>query len=291
MATSLKKTTKRKKAPARDPFRYGWRVVCKRDSRGVEHYREIPLKLSDFLHPREGDHFVDNAMHEDICSNLKSFLLWWAAEQRGVVVQRNMRIDFGVPGLKPLGPDISAFRNVPADVDPFRGTFRVAKLGAISLFVVEVTSPSTRKIDLNQKVKKYEQAGVPCYVIVDQEPTASGYRLRLLGYRASPAGFVPILLDERGRLWLAEAKIWLAIEDNKLVCYDENNVRLKEYTEEVQARQQAEEEKERAEKEKERAEKKLAKEARERKVMEKRLREMEAELQRLRNKGNSPSEP
>jgi len=70
--------------------------------------------------------------------------------------------------------------------------------------------------------------------------------------------------NERGRLWLEPVRLWPAVENNELVCYDETGTPVADYTEVVAARALAEARAEAA---------------------EARLRELEAELHRLRGNG------
>src|SRR5262249_22045640 len=68
------------------------------------------------------------------------------------------------------------------------------------------------------KVEHYHRARVPLYVIVDQEKE-DGPR-RLVGYRDTPEGYVPLVPDEQGRLALEPLGVLLGLRDNRIVCYD-----------------------------------------------------------------------
>ena len=104
-------------------------------------------------------------------------------------------------------------------------------------------------------------------------------------------------LDERGWLWLESVNVWLAVNEQDVVCYDGvTEEPLGDYTalkgENLEARERAEAERQRAEAERERAEAERQRadaqsqradaEAQSRMVAEERLRELEAELSRLR---------
>src|SRR5204862_221599 len=112
------------------------------------------------------------------------------------------RTDWGVEEVKPHGPDLGVFVNVSKPWDRFKGTFKVAEVGAKPVLVIEVTSPNTRSNDLIDKVTEYYKAGVPLYAIVDYRPEVDERQVHVLGYEATPKGYVRIPLDERGRLWL-----------------------------------------------------------------------------------------
>ncbi|NJN68767.1 MAG: Uma2 family endonuclease, partial [Chloroflexaceae bacterium] len=52
-----------------DPFRYGWRYVCRR-SNGREEWERVPLTEEDVLHPQMEDHIVQSDTHYRICHYL-----------------------------------------------------------------------------------------------------------------------------------------------------------------------------------------------------------------------------
>jgi len=249
-----------------DPWRYGSRYLRREGPDGAVSYEEVPLRKEDLLHPEEGDRPVLTEGHVNDCSYLRDVFKTWAAGKLDALVLSDHRVDWQVPGLRPLGPDVVVFRNVHRPWDPERGTFPVADFGARTLLVIEVTSPDTRVNDLGIKVGLYHRAGVPFYAVVDRHQTRGGLDLRLLGYRADPADptqYAHVAPDERGRLWLDQARMWLAAENGRAVCYDEQGNRIPDYPQ-------------------------LAVDAR---AAVDRIKELEAELQRLRAqaKGGPPN--
>jgi colicin import membrane protein len=248
-----------------DPWRLGWRYLPEVGPDGKTRYKQVPLTQDDLLHPQEEDFIVNNGVHDDICTYLRNALFAHFAGRPDVVVLHDYRVDWGVEGVQPLGPDFSVFDNVRVPWDRMRGTFYVAELDARPLLAIEVTSPTTRKVDLDEKVDLYFRACIPYYAIVDPRPLPKdGYEILLMGYQFdSPKRrkYHRDRLDERGRLWLETIGLWLAPEGEVLACYDEQGRRLMEHVEAVQAVQQAQLRVETA---------------------EARLKEMEAELQRLR---------
>ncbi len=167
-----------------------------------------------------------------------------------------------------------------------------ADFRARTLLVIEVTSPDTRANDLGVKVEFYHRVGALFYAIVDRHETRRGVDLRLIGYRADPATpdhFLEAPPDERGRLWLVPAHLWLTVEDGRAVLYDENGRRIPDYAEvvrtagEAEARARAESEARKA------AEDQALAEAEKRRAAEARMKEMEAELRRLRGEGGPPN--
>ena len=138
------------------------------------------------------------------------------------------RIAWDTPGIRPHGPDVAVILGV-RERRPWR-TFDVAAEGVRPALIVELTSPATASLDRSDKLEQYEQVGVPQYVIVD---AVRGERLvapRLLGYRLGPAGYQGQAPDERGRLWLEVARLWLGVADGELVCYDEADRPVGDYT-------------------------------------------------------------
>jgi hypothetical protein len=197
------------------------------------------------------------------------------------VIYRDQRIDWGAAGIEPHGPDLAVLES-PKNLPRQLGTLQIRECGAHPLLVIEVTSPTTREVDLDEKVVEYDLAGVPFYAIVDRRFRNEREELRLLAYRATDQGYVRVRLDARGWLALEPIDLWLEIEDHHLVCRDAQGQRLLDYQEVVQAyraevlaRKEAEA---RAEQERARAEAEIQA----RQQAEERIRHLEAEVNRLR---------
>jgi Uma2 family endonuclease len=308
MSTALKPAPEDR--PELDAFRYGWRYAWKAGPNGQQKRVRVPLTQADVLHPQEDDFIVQNPAHEEDCHYLKTVLTAHLAGRAGVAIFRDLRIDWGVAGHQPLGPDLAVLANVPEDLPRQLGTLQVRETGARPLLVLEVTSPTTRDLDLDEKVVEYDLAGVPFYAIVDRRVRNEREELRLLAYRATTQGYVRVKLDVQGWLALETIQLWLRIEDHHLVCRDEHGQRLLNYQEvveayraEVQARQEAEAraeaERTRAEAERTRAEAERTRaeaeaqarqqaeqraqaEAQARQQAEERIRQLEVELNHLR---------
>src|SRR5205807_701111 len=115
----------------------------------------------------------------------------------------------------------------------------VAREGTRPALVVEMVSPDTRENDVTHKVRLYHRAGVPDYVIIDQQ--REGGPRRLLHYRHAPAGYEEVPPDAQGRVPLAAVGLLLGLRDNALVCHDAaTGEELREYAQEFRAREQAE---------------------------------------------------
>lgn len=213
-AANKKKTARSPEQP--DPFRFGWRYVCKNGGSV-----QVPLTLDDVLHPQEGDQIPENTQQEKDRRYLANVLEWRVAD-RPVLVLSDCLINWGVPGLGNHSPDISVFEGVQNRNRVWK-TFVVAQEGARPLLTIEVVSPDAhapqaRNNDVVTKVAEYHRAKVPLYVIVDQEKE-NGPR-QLVGYRYEADQFVRLPLDEQGRLLLGPLRLWLQLRDERVVCFD-----------------------------------------------------------------------
>lgn len=275
MNIRVQPTPKPDPIPQEDPWYYGWRYVEQIDPDGKAKRVQVPLTEEDVLHPQEDDFIVQNEDHDEDCYYLRTVLTAHLADQPGLHVFHDMRMDWGVASIEPHGPDIAVIANVPAE-RPFQmGTLHLAEVSARPLLVIEVTSPSTREGDLDDKVLEYSQVGVPFYAIVDRRLHAGREEIRLLAYRATPEGYVRVKLDAQGWLALEPIGLWLGIEGRHIVCRNAQGQRLLNYQEvthayrDAEARAQAEAQARQAE-------------AQARQRAEERLLQLEAELNRLR---------
>ena len=160
-------------------------------------------------------------------------------------------------------------------------TFDVAAEGARPEVVVEVTSPDTRKNDVEDKFDFYRRAKVPLYVIADGiQDDEHGRKLELKAYRYARGRYVKVRPDARGWIWLDVVGLWLGVTQDprtgydRLACYDPEGRELGDYTAVSQAL--AAEAEARAA-----AERQAAAEARARAAAETRVRELEAIIKRL----------
>ncbi len=212
-----------KRAPATpDPFRFGWRDVQQIGPDGSKQWVQVPLTLDDVLHPQEGDHIPDNNQQCIDGNYLYNVLKLRLADKPHAVVFEDVLIDWGVPGLRNHSPDISVFDGVS---DPERnwGTFPVAAEGARPVLAIEIVSPDAhdrqaRDNDVVTKVREYYRAGVPLYVILDQE-RVDGPR-QLIGYRRGARKYVRMRPNRQGRLLLEPVRLWLGLRDERAVCWD-----------------------------------------------------------------------
>ncbi len=172
--------------PDRDPYFYGWRDVVIRDEKGRRVVRQ-PLTREDALHPHEGDCMPQNRDHDRDVTYLRDVLVTQLQGEPTTLVAHDLLILWGVPGLKNHSPDLVVIPDAPLPHP--RDSFDVAAAGVRPQLIVEVTSPSTHDLDLNDKRRQYWQAGVPVYVIVEEQFRRGRRHLRILPYRRGPRAY------------------------------------------------------------------------------------------------------
>jgi len=216
-----------------DPWRYGWRYVKRVNGDGVEESEQVPLTLEDVLFPEEGDFRVETLAHIKDCMYLFAVLAERLSHRPDAGVFCDNRIDWGVMGLRALGPDVAVFFHAE-DIDPQAGTFYRELYDAVPVVVIEVTSPSTRANDVGPKVDFYHRANVPLYVIADTVSREGQEReMMLRGYRAGEAGYVEFGPDERGRIRLAPLPLWITLRPGRVALEDAAGEEIGDYTEVV----------------------------------------------------------
>jgi len=283
------------------PF-YGWRYLRRRDADGRETLEEVPLTLEDVLYPQEGDEIPMRPQHQIECAYLANVLRARYADDPSVAVLSDCLIDWGVAEQRNHQPDVSVFRDVQTPPDPRQGTFHLATSGGRVVLVIEVVSPDSRDNDVVRKPEDYHRLDIPLYVLIDQQRERGPRQLH--GYRWTPAGYEELPLDAGGRLFVEPVGLLLALEDGWIACYDaQSEVRIGDYQEITEALQEekaarlvAEEQlrleaatrleaQRRADAEQARAdanERRADAEHARAEANEQRLRELEAELRRLR---------
>jgi colicin import membrane protein len=281
-------TTRAETAKARTPrkprsrneasFRYGYRYQRKKLPNGRVDYEMVPLTLEDVLHPQPGDFHLPSDAHIDDCTYLLNVTKDRFAGDRSVKVLSDCGIYWDKPGLKHHSPDLAVIFGVKQRRE--WKTFHVKTEKVRPSLIVEVTSPSTRVTDVKTKVKQYARAEVPHYVIADARSVRKKRRLTLIPYRLDGGSYQPVPLDEQGRAWLEPLALWLGVKidpdtgGDRLVLIDPaTNEEIGDYTAIRQAREEAEA---RAEAE-----------AQARIQAEAEVRELKAEIRRLRGQGTS----
>jgi colicin import membrane protein len=287
MSTAMQQTgsSKAASAPA-DPFLYGWRDVPTTRPDGTVDFVRVPLTLEDVLHPEYGDVIPVSTLHDLVRTYLSSVFRARTHHDPNALVISDVFVYWDDPELKHHGPDIAAIFGV-RDRDAYRRSFFVAEEGVRPRLIVEVVSPDTRVNDVETKFVQYHLARVPIYVVLDRKKDNDPWELH--GYQNTPGGYRERPRDEHGRLWLEDIGVWLGVDGQKVICYDPvTGEPIGDYTEVTRLfeteKARAETEKARAETEKARAEAEIQA----RQAAETRLRELEAELARLRGQPPSP---
>jgi colicin import membrane protein len=254
-----------------DPFRYGWRYVRRAQPDGTTVIDQIPLTFEDLLYPEEDDFVVQEPVHTRDFIYCQSTLEAFYAAEPSVVVLGDCRVDWGVTGVRPLGPDILVLFDVRQWLR--RATYHLAEEGGRPVLVIEIVSPSTRPHDLRAKRRLYYRVGVQKYVLVDRGPQNAD-PVRLIGYQRGPRGWRRLRPDVQGRLDLAPVGMMLGIADDRPWLYNVvTGVRAPDRMELQHALTAAET---RAQE----AETRAQEEAQARALLEARVRALEAQLQR-----------
>ncbi|MDW8215570.1 MAG: Uma2 family endonuclease [Roseiflexaceae bacterium] len=211
-----------------DPFRYGWRFVPRPTPDDPHHMEQVPLTLEDVLHPEVGDFIVHSDRHETDRMYLTAVLRARLEPSGVAIVLSDVRIAWDIPDLRPHGPDVMVIPGICERQN--WSTFDVAVEGARPALIIEITSPETRENDLERKVEHYARAGVAQYVIVDDPGRGGERRLHLLDYRLEEGKYRLHSPDATGRVHLVIANLWLGIEGDHIVCYDERGAAFGDYT-------------------------------------------------------------
>jgi Uma2 family endonuclease len=236
-----------------DAYPYGWRYVKSILPDGTTEWFQQPLTLEDVLHPLEGDVIPEGTLQEQDNEYLRPIFRERTNRLENGLFLADCLIHWGVTGIGNHSPDLSLFEGVIHPPGREIGIFRLRDSGGRCVLAVEIVSPSTQSTDVVDKLREYYRVRVPMYIILDQE-SERGPR-QIIGHRYTARGYVRMRLDQRGRLAIKPLGLWLGLEDNRAVCYDlDTDERLGGYEEVRQAREAAEQ----------------------------RVRELEAELRRLR---------
>jgi colicin import membrane protein len=266
LSTIPRTTDSRSGPPPDDPYFYGFRERQERGPDGKKRLVSIPLTEEDVLHPLEGDHITQNTPHQKDCLYLSDAIDLQLVGVAGAVRLTDCSVDLGLAGVRPVGPDVAVCLGVTSE-GPWT-SFSVAEEGATIALIIEITSPATRRNDLEVKPAWYWRAGVQCYVIVDQVSMRGGVRqLRILAFERGTRRWRRMRL-RRGRAWLEVVRLWLGVEDGRAVCWDADGREIMAYSELGEAHAAAEQA--------------LEEERRLRAEAEVRIRQLEEENRRLR---------
>lgn len=269
--------------PTDDPFFYGWREVPQHTNGSDERVR-VPLTLDDVLHPQLGDYIVQNYFHAKMCNALWDGLEGHLVHEKDTAILHDHQIDWEHETIRPLCPDVAVIRHTRV-IKP-KECFYVKQSGGRVDLVVEVTSPSTWKIDVEgyhtpNKVQLYEELGVDTFIIVDAKNQQEGQPPPIKAYKLGTDGqYEEIDPDDRGWLWIDVVGLWIGTAGEWVSWYDAEGNKIGTYVEVNEARKQEREARQRAEEH-------AHTEAEARQRAEDRIRELEA---RLRTTNESPGQ-
>jgi Uma2 family endonuclease len=208
-----------------DPFRYGWRFETIQGPDGTERVEQVPLTLEDVLHPEFGYEIMQNDPHVSDTTYLRIVFKSRLPSDSRTLVLTDCSVDFNLPGIKPVCPDIAVFFG--ANEPRLWITVDVRADRLQPALMIEVTSPNTRSNDVEKKFDYYHRARVPLYVIADTVlEIENRRRLNLIAYRYTPSHYEPIEPNGEGHIWLDPIGVWLGIVVDKvtgsdrLACFD-----------------------------------------------------------------------
>ena len=211
----------------KDPYPYGWREAIRTLPDGTAVLERTPLTLEDILHPQVGDYRMHDEEHERFCNYLYNVLSAQIADEPNAVVLHDVRVAWALPDLRAHGPDISVIFNLRRHIN--WSTFSEGAEETKPSLIIEIASPSTRSVDVVKKVDHYARVGVPNYIIVDRFERRGVMVRALVGYRLTPDGYEELSPNAAGWLWIEPVNIWLSLEDENLVCYDEGGDLIQDY--------------------------------------------------------------
>lgn len=202
------------RTPAPEVLPYGWRYELRKRRDGTEYYHEILLTEEDLLDPQEGDRKMQKTTHARCTVEIFDRLDNYYAEDPTTGVFFDLKMEWGIPGLKNPAPDISVIPNV-RDKEADLGSFKVKEQGTRPTLVIEVASPHYRGDD-TVKVKLYCQAGVKEYLIInphDGNQHRKNYRIK--GYRLVGQKYEPMKPDSEGRFWSESTGLFFGVSADK----------------------------------------------------------------------------
>jgi len=202
----------------------------------------IPLRRDVEYPYSDGQPMAESDIHRKEMLDLIAALDRRYRDTPDVYVAGNMFLYFrqGDP-RSVVAPDVFLVRGIPKGE---RKSFKLWEEGRVPSLVIEVTSESTRKEDLDKKKTCYERLGVEEYVLHDPEgdylsPRLQGYRLAGDRYQPMPARFDGSLDSRTTGLTLRvegnNLRLIDAATGERLLWVDELADRVREQDDRIQA--------------------------------------------------------
>ena len=206
-----------------------------------------PLAPEDYLNPLFGDKWLQGQAHGDLLVELTELLKRHFWPQQDVLVPMEVQHRFG-PGFPKPAPDISVIRGV-RDCGGDRSSFDVRKEDVVPSLILEVISRrggEIRRTDEETKVRLYERAGIPEYLLVYPPNVTADHRFQLAGLRLGlDRRYHPIEPDKEACLFSETTGLRFGISDagNRIEVFDaRTGERIPTPLEIEEARRMAEEE-------------------------------------------------
>ncbi len=232
----------------------GWRYSTRVLPDGTRIRERHPLTILDILFPEEGDEVSIRNRHAIIQTSAYNAMSMSCRNNPSMVAFKEMRIDFGLPNLRPLTPDAALVSGITKPKDYDWSTFYVKEEGATVELVLEVTSPATRHIDvepslltpreqkmfqrqivdyptLRSKWEIYAEAGVLVYIVIDNpEDKEDGVPLLYVYHlNALRKMYTRCYPDSQGRFWIHPLRMYIARGTRTIDWFDDTEHEVVDY--------------------------------------------------------------
>ncbi len=176
----------------------------------------IPLRAEIYYPESDGQPMAESDLHLKEMIYLLNALEIHFHSVPNVYIAGNLLLYYaeGFP-KKCVAPDVFVVKGIPRGN---RGSYKLWEEGAAPVFVIEVTSASTRGEDLGPKKELYQRLGVEEYFLHD--PLGDYLEPRLQGYRLVLGRYVPIMAEEDGSMVSDTLGLILQPEDSRLRLVD-----------------------------------------------------------------------
>lgn len=230
----------------------------------------IPLQNEIHYPESDGRPMGETELHAQVLENLRFALVRRYADVPDVYVWGNLFFYYREGDPKAcVCPDVFLIKGAGKRTDNRRRTYKLwEEDGRVPSLVIELTSESTRDEDVEKK-KLYERLGVEEYFLFD--PFGEYARPRLQGFRLEGGRYQPLVQRVDGALESRTSGLILKPEGRQLRLVDKETGQVLLWAEEEAEARLA-------------AEKLAGQEAEARRAAEERVRALEEEIKRLRER-------